>query len=184
VKQQKQIVALVVLILVAGAIWYWNTRQNPIAASASTIASNYSPMNIDGLTLRGWERDTSRKSEYKGTGRNPFSAVPPPPPPVPTPKPGDKNYVPPPPPPPPRADLPPNMKFYGYGTIPNGTARRAFLTDGEEVYVVAEGDTLLGRFRILKIGNATLEFEDISSHVQGQKNLEDLGPNAVPGPGL
>jgi GTPase len=69
------------------------------------------------------------------------------------------------------------MKFYGYGTVPDGTARRAFLTDGDEVYIVAEGDTLLGRFRILKIGNATIEFEEISSGRQGKSNLEEPGPN-------
>jgi len=70
------------------------------------------------------------------------------------------------------------MKYYGYGTVPNGSARRAYLTDGDDVYIVAEGDTLLGRFRIVKIGNSTLEFEDISSHVQGQKNMEDVGPSS------
>jgi GTPase len=55
------------------------------------------------------------------------------------------------------------MKFFGYGTIPNGTLRRAFLSDGEEVYIVGEGDTLLGRFRIVKINNANLEFEEIAT---------------------
>jgi GTPase len=55
------------------------------------------------------------------------------------------------------------MKFFGYGTVPNGTSKRAFLSDGEEVYIVAEGDTLLGRFRIVKINNGNLEFEEISS---------------------
>ena len=69
------------------------------------------------------------------------------------------------------------MKFFGYGTVPNGTARRAYLSDGDEVYIVAEGDTLLGRYRILKIGNATLDFEDITTHVQGQKTLEEIAPN-------
>jgi hypothetical protein len=68
-------------------------------------------------------------------------------------------------------------KFYGYGTVPNGTARRAFLTDGDEVYIVAEGDTFLSRYRILKIGNATIEFEEVSSGRQGKANLEDAGPN-------
>jgi hypothetical protein len=66
-------------------------------------------------------------------------------------------------PPPPPPALPPNMKFFGYGTIPNGTLRRAFLTDGEEVYIVGEGDTFLGRFRIVKISNANLEFEEIAT---------------------
>ena len=69
------------------------------------------------------------------------------------------------------------MKFFGYGTVPNGTARRAFLTDGEEVYIVAEGDTLLGRYRIVKIGNATIEFEEISSGREGKANMEDAGPS-------
>ena len=57
-------------------------------------------------------------------------------------QPGDTRLrsPPPPPPPPPDPTLPPNMKFFGYGTVPNGTARRAFLTDGDEVYIVAEGD--------------------------------------------
>jgi hypothetical protein len=175
-KQQKQIIALVVLLVAAAGIWFYNSRQSPVAAGASMIASKYSPMNVDNLKLRTSERDASRSSEYKATGRDPFNATPPAPAPVPEPKPGDKNYVEPPPPPPPKAELPPNMKYYGYGTVPNGTARRAYLTDGDDVYIVAEGDTLLGRFRIVKIGNATIEFEDISSHIQGQKNLEDAGP--------
>jgi hypothetical protein len=174
--QQKQIIALVGLVVAAAAIWFYNSRQSPVAPGASMMASTYSPMNVDNLKLRTSERDASRSSEYKATGRDPFNATPPPPAPVPEPKPGDKNYVAPAPPPPPMAELPPNMKYYGYGTVPNGTARRAYLTDGDDVYIVAEGDTLLGRFRIVKIGNATIEFEDIASHIQGQKNLEDAGP--------
>ena len=51
------------------------------------------------------------------------------------------------------------------------------LTDGDEVYIVAEGDTFLSRYRILKIGNATIEFEEVSSGRQGKANLEDAGPN-------
>jgi hypothetical protein len=175
-KQQKQIIVFAVLLVAAAGIWFYNSRQNPVAAGASMIASKYTPMNVDNLKLRTSERDASRSSEYKGAGRDPFNAAPPPPPPAPIPKPGDKNYVEPLPPPPPKAELPPNMKYYGYGTVPNGTARRAYLTDGDDVYIVAEGDTLLGRFRITKIGNATIEFEDVASHIQGQKNLEDAGP--------
>jgi hypothetical protein len=173
-KQQKQIIALVVLLLIAGAAWLYNSKQNPVAVSSGMIAQNYTPMNVDNLKLRTAAREASRSSEYKSTGRNPFNATPPPPPPARVPKPGDKDYQPPPPPPPPVAELP--LKYYGYGTVPNGTARRAYLTDGDEVFVAAEGDTLLGRYRILKIGNATLEFEDITSHIQGHKNIEDAGP--------
>jgi len=177
-KQQKQVAILATLLIVAAAVWFYNSHQNPVAAGAGTIASNYMPMNVDNLRLRTAEREASRSTEYHGTGRDPFNATPPPPPPPPVPKPGDPNFKPPPEPPPPVAELPPNMKYYGYGTVPNGSARRAYLTDGDDVYIVAEGDTLLGRFRIVKIGNSTLEFEDISSHVQGQKNMDDVGPSS------
>ena len=63
------------------------------------------------------------------------------------------------------------MKYFGYGTVPNGTSKRAFLSDGEETFVVGEGDTLLGRFRILRINNATLEFEELGS---GRRNSISL----------
>ena len=65
------------------------------------------------------------------------------------------------------------MKFFGYGTVPNGTARVAFFSDGEEVYVVREGELLLKRFRILRIGNANLEYEELSSGLRGTANLEE-----------
>jgi hypothetical protein len=68
-------------------------------------------------------------------------------------------------------------KFFGYGTIPNGTIRVAFLYDGEQPYVVAEGEVLKKNFRILKIGNASLEYEEISTGLRGTANLdEQAGP--------
>jgi hypothetical protein len=81
--------------------------------------------------------------------------------------------IPPPPPPPTRAFLPPNLKYFGYGTVPNGTPRRAFFTDGEDEFIVSEGDTLLGRYRILKIGNSNVEFLEISSGLPGTTPLEE-----------
>jgi len=176
-KEKNQIIALVALVVVGALVWFWNSRQNPAAAGASTIAASYTPMTVENPAIQSWKIAKVQKTEYKSTGRNPFSAVAPPPPAPKVLQPGDKNYVPPPPPPPPPLEFPANMKFYGYGTVPDGTARRAFLSDGEEVYIVAEGDTFLGRFRILKIGNATIEFEEISSGRQGKANLEEAGPN-------
>ncbi len=84
-----------------------------------------------------------------------------------------------PPAPDPDPVLPPNIKFFGYGTVPNGTARRAFFTDGQDVYVVAEGEVLLNRYRILRVGNATLEFEEVTSGRKGRAALEEqAGPSA------
>jgi hypothetical protein len=87
------------------------------------------------------------------------------------------NQPPPPPPPlpppPTRAQAPANLKFFGYGTIPTGSPRRAFITDGEDIFIVSEGDTLLGRYRILKVGNSNLEFQEISSGLPGTMPLEE-----------
>ena len=176
-KQWKQIAFLVVLVVAAAGIWIWNSHQAPVPAGASTITAGYSPMTAEIPPVQWWKIERVRKTEYKSSGRNPFSAVPPPPPQPVAPKEGDAGYVKPVPLPPPPPELPTNMKFFGYGTVPNGTARRAFLTDGEEVYIVAEGDTLLGRYRIVKIGNATIEFEEISSGREGKANMEDAGPS-------
>ena len=74
--------------------------------------------------------------------------------------------------------LPADMKFFGYGTVPNGTPRRAFLSYQDDVLIVSEGDTLIGRYRIIKINNATLEFEELATGQRGQKLLEDQGPAA------
>jgi len=177
-KQQKQLIALAVLVVLAAVIWVWNSQQSPRAASASAVVSTYPAMNVDNPAIQWPKIARVQKTEYKPIGRNPFSDVAPPPPAPKIPQPGEKDYIPPPPPTPQPLELPPNMKFFGYGTIPNGTARRAFLTDGDEVYIVAEGDTFLGRFRILKIGNATIEFEEASTGRRGTANIEDAGPTA------
>src|SRR5882724_7365190 len=118
---------------------------------------------------------------------------PPPPPPPPPPKKKVlplplKNFAtgpiptappPPPPPPPPEKKVSPlPVKYFGYGTIPNGTARVGFFSDSDnEVIVVKEGELLMNRFRILKIGNANLDYEEVSSGLRGTAILEEqAGP--------
>jgi hypothetical protein len=85
------------------------------------------------------------------------------------------NYEPPTPPPPPEppkvSPLP--VKFFGFGTVPNGTKRLAFFTNGEDVLVLGEGEVLLNRFRILRIGNSSVEYEEISNGLRGTTPLEE-----------
>jgi hypothetical protein len=184
-KQKKQIIVLVVLIAVAVGIWGWQSwaPTGGTASNAAAFLQSYKPMTVANPEIRWWEVEKRRKSEYRSEGANIFSLTA-----LPTPgeikKAADdaqkiadahKND---PPLPPPAPTLPANLKFFGYGTVPSGTPRRAFLTDGDEVYIVSEGDTLMGQYRILKINNATLEFEEVSSGRRGQKMLEDQGPIA------
>jgi len=179
-KQKKQFAVLVVLLLIAGAIWffYFDHDRTVVTADAKSVVHNYKLLSVDNpqLHIDGVER--ARKTEYKSRGRNIFSReLPPAPPPPVRPKKrepvGPQVEVPPPPPPPPT--LP--VKFFGFGTVPNGTVRLAFFTDGQEIFVVAEGELLLNRFRILRIGNANVEFEEIST---GLRNTAPLDEQAAP----
>ena len=100
-KQWKQIAFLVVLVVAAAGIWIWNSHQAPVPAGASTITAGYSPMTAEIPPVQWWKIERVRKTEYKSSGRNPFSAVPPPPPVQAPPKEGDAGYVKPAPLPPP-----------------------------------------------------------------------------------
>ena len=157
-KQRNQVIALVVLVAIAVGVWYWQS-YTPSAGGRGqsfSFAQSYQPLNFPDLTIRVDKVEQRRKAEYKGQGVNPFSTAGPQPPVIPVviPKPGDPGYVPKPgdpgyvDPPPPPAEIPANVKFFGYGNVPNNTARRAFFEDGDEVYIVNEGDTFLGRLRI------------------------------------
>lgn len=184
--RRQQIALLVILLIIGSAVWayeYWPSTANG-NANSSTFLRGYQPLNFPDSELHWRVVDHRRKAEYKGSGVNPFSMIIPPSP-AEVKKANDEaqkladaqrvaaTNTPPPPP-----ELPPNMKFFGYGSVPNGTTRRAFLSYQDDVYIVSEGDMLMGRYRIVKINNSNLEFEEVSSGRHGQKALEDQGPTA------
>jgi hypothetical protein len=184
-KQKRELAVLVILVVIAGITWFrYFGREKPEEGTGAVVVAqnNNQLLSVENPQLHLDKLEAARKTEYKSTGRNIFiTFVPPPPPPkdrdkeAPKPIPGP---MPDPIPPPPA--IPANIHFFGYGTVPNGTSRRAFFTDGEEVYVVGEGDIFLNRFRILRIGNATLEFEEISSGRQGTVPLEEQAASSSP----
>jgi hypothetical protein len=174
--RNRQIILLVVLVVVAGFVWSFETNKRTPAMQMANSIQNVKVGAIENPQIRWAELERAQKTEYKSNGRNPFSPIAPPKP-GDTPKPKPKKIGPEPPPPEPpkptESHLPANLKYFGYGTVPTGSPRRAFITDGEDVYIVTEGDTLLGRYRILKIGNADLEFQEISSGLPGKAPLEE-----------
>jgi hypothetical protein len=175
-KQKQQIIVLVVLVVVGALVWGFELRNHTPATVTASFIQDYKPLGEDNPRIRKEEMERAQKTEYKSNGRNPFSMIAPPTPDeVRTAEANKPQPAPPPPPPPPptRAQAPPNLKFFGYGTIPTGSPRRAFITDGEDIFIVSEGDTLLGRYRILKVGNSNLEFQEISSGLPGTMPLEE-----------
>ena len=66
----------------------------------------------------------------------------------------------PPPPPKPRAPAI-TMKYYGFVSgSRNAVNRKGFFLDGEEIIVVAEGETIKGRYKVLRIGLTSAEMQD------------------------
>jgi hypothetical protein len=176
-KQRNKIAALTFLVVIAAVVFYFDTKGTSTGDRQSSVfaSRSYAPLPVENPELQRWKLEASHRTEYKSSGRDLFSeTLPPPPAPKPQPKPDPGPAVPVEPPPP---TLPANMKFFGSGTVPNGTAKRAFLSDGEEVFIVGEGDTLLGRFRILRITPASLEFEELGS---GRRNSAPLDEQAAP----
>ena len=176
-KQSRQILVLIGLMILAAGVWLWNSRRPSSSGGTASVARNFTPLQVENPALHWWKLKASQDTEYKSSGRDLFSEVAPPPPdsrreagakPA---GPGPSG----PPPPPPAPQLPANLKFYGYGTVPVGTPRLAFFTDGTDVFIVGEGDVLMGRYRIVKIGNDTLEFEEVGTGRRGSATLEDQG---------
>jgi hypothetical protein len=174
-KQQKELIALAVLVLIASSIWYLHVGRSATPNFGNSTI-NYSPINAQDyiVIINGLAK--AQATEYKSVGRNIFvmTAAP-----VEAAKLGPVKppFVvynqPQPPAPPPPPELP--LVFFGYGMLPAGGARQAFLkepTGDAPVLIVSEGDVVLNHYRILHIGNDKIEFEDTATGLKGSKNLE------------
>lgn len=172
-KQQKELIVLAALVVIAGAFWYFHVGR-PGAANSGSSANNYTQINAQDYGRILVDLTKAQGTEYKSAGRNIFvmGAMP-----VEVAKQGPvkppfRNQGPMKEPPPPPPELP--WVFFGYGTVPTGGARQAFLKENPEdvVHIVSEGDVVLNHLRILHIGNDRIEFEDTNTGLKGSKNLE------------
>lgn len=137
----------------------------PSSASATSQARRGSPQAIHKTThplmaqtldptLRFDWLKSSEDVTYKGTGRDIFRSQPEQVA-IPTPL---KPAVKPPsgPPPPPPIDL----KFYGFASRKDGY-KRIFLSKGEDIFVAKEGDIVDRRYKIVHIGQNSVDVEDV-----------------------
>ena len=101
----------------------------------------------------------SEDTKYEGNGRNIFLAqaeIPQPVAPVKTDAQRAAESGPPPPPPPP----PINLKFFGFASRP-GEGKKVFLSEGEDVFIAAEGDVVNRHYKVLRISPTSVEIEDV-----------------------
>jgi hypothetical protein len=166
----------VVAVLIIWAVWP-AASQSPVSSNqrvqqrpaAQTATTGRAAGPVDGtqpgqLAVRLGDLKAP-PPEPDDAGRNPFRfyvkpppPTPPPPkplpPPPPPPGPGDQGYVTPPPPPPPPIPL----KFIG--TLEQGKTRVAIFSDGRGLPQYApEGATVLGQYRVVKIGVESVVME-------------------------
>jgi len=113
------------------------------------------------------------------TGRNLFQygKAPPPPEAKPSPMPvverisvspptADPKPAGPPPPPPP---TPVTFKYYGFKTLRSNGVKQAFLLDGEDIILAGENEIVKKRYRVVRIGPASLVVEDMEG--KGQQTI-------------
>jgi hypothetical protein len=173
-EDKKKTAIAAVLVLVAGfLVWrlFRGGEENaapastPVAAaprpaqSANPQAARKAAHPLLAQTLDPTLRfDLLKSSEdvtYKGAGRDIFrSQAEPPPIPVPV-KPAVQPGPPPPPPPPPI-----DLKFYGFASRKDGY-KRIFLSKGEDIFIAKEGDIVDRRYKIVRIGQNSVDVEDV-----------------------
>jgi len=159
------------LVLVLVWVGFSFLRQSPQVFAVLANQSAFKPMDVQDPTLRLYNIEALQQGQYGGSGRNIFSygaaprveqgpKVPDNPTPVVPKDPG-----------PPPLTVP--FKFYGMVTNPANGRRRAFFTNGEDIWIAEEGQMIDRRFRLLRIGNTTAEVEEVASTRRATLPLEE-----------
>lgn len=164
-KRQTEIGILVALFLVLAFMLYRNFRPATGAALDAPGEVVVQPLHVPNPAVHLGRLARIRQVIYSGNHRNIFSAAPPPPA---APKRVVKNAppaIPAGPPMPPPLQIP--LKFYGVATDPASGNMLAFFTNGDKVYIASPGETLLGHFRLLSIGNDSARIEDTTTNQSG-----------------
>jgi len=176
IENRKLVIALAVLgvialVMLGRALWPSSPAAEPVAAqTTSTAAKPGVRRTASGKVLPVVEprRDPtldlnllsqSEEIKYAGNGRNIFVAGS-----LPIEKPKGTGatdqqaalHQPPPIPPPP----PITLKFFGFANRP-GETKKVFLSQGEDVFIAAEGDIVNRRYRILRISPNAVDVEDV-----------------------
>jgi hypothetical protein len=174
--QRNKIYVLVVLMAVAVLVFLRNRTDVP-GVGVLAEDTKFTPLDVQEPDLHLDLLAKIHKTEYAGMHRDIFSGAPMP----------SKIELaraaeaarpmgPAVPPPPPPVQVP--AQFFGYASRSGaGSSKRvAFFLNGEDVIVVAEGDTFMGNFRLVHIGNESADVQEVSSGRHATVPLE-RGPN-------
>jgi len=156
-------VGLLFLLAVAG-YYFFSSRDDGTGLPGVLAADpKFEPLQIREPELRMDLLEKVRKLEYTGSHRNIFLATPAlPPRPVGQALAPTRAFVGPKvPPPPPPLQVP--AEFFGFASEPYGGRRVAFFASGDDVLMVGEGETFLGRFRLDRVNNDFADVEELGT---------------------
>ena len=128
------------------------------ASGPGTSKKSHAANNLD-PTLRLDLLATSEQTKYAGSGRNIFVSQAQD---IPQPKGSGVTdtqravYA------PPSAQAPPpiNLKFFGFANEP-GEPKKIFLSQGDDVFIAAEGDIVNRRYKVMRISPNSVEIQDV-----------------------
>jgi hypothetical protein len=170
---------LIVLIIILGLtvvlVYRVNRPQSVVAVrppqqpassgSAAPTPAADARIRLDWMRQQLEDGEVGRHNVFQYRERR---VEPPPPPPVTAipaqedifERPTDPAPVAPPPPPPPPAMT---FRYEGWVVLPNG-ALAASLTDNNKLFVVREGEVLMGRYQVLRVSQSIVELEDLQQN--------------------
>lgn len=172
--RNKLIAAIALMVVAALSLSYMLSRPGTPAAAAPPAAAParrppprrapataaQTAENLD-PTLRLTLLRSSEGVKYEGTGRNIFRAQAEEPLPEPKVNPLTEQQKKPEPPPGPPPPPPIPLKFYGFANTPGESAKKVFLSEGENIFIAGEGDVVNRRYKVVRIGPASVEIEDL-----------------------
>jgi hypothetical protein len=157
-----QIYIFAALLVVLGFVLYHALRPVGNGAVTGVVAADggFHPLDVQEPELHLDLLNNLRKSEYTGTHRDIFEAEP-----IPSPTPkvqfSQRSAAPAGPPPTPPLQVP--VQFFGYASARDSGRRVGFFSSGDDVLVLAQGDTFLDRYRLLSITDTSAEVMEIST---------------------
>jgi hypothetical protein len=160
-----EMIILGVLLGVLVVVYLFNRDSGSSTTGVLAANATFSPMNVREPELRLDLLDRIQKSSYSsGSHRNVFVFGPAPPPKMSAEEEkirekarfSGPRQIPVPP-----VNVP--AQFFGTASMPQSGRHVAFFQSGEDVIVVAEGDTFLNRFRVVRIDNDSADVMEIGS---------------------
>lgn len=175
-----QIRLLIGLLVLLPVVAYKELGSPAAKAVSIPISENAALLQVENPALRLDLLERLKKFEYHDAHRNIFSSsalLPARPSAAPQPTAFAKLAPPAPPSGPPPLVIP--AHFFGYVTDGRTGVRRAFFKQDEDGYVLGVGELLVGRFRLVQIGDSTAELEETATGRRTTLPMED--ESAQPG---